>query len=86
MALEDRVLTPAGGIIQGLLPTTAVDSFIPQPILGDLDGDDIVGAADLLILLANWGPCADCSNCPADLDDDCTVGVSDLLLLLANWG
>ena len=24
----------------------------------DLDGDDNVGVSDLLILFANWGPCA----------------------------
>ena len=53
---------------------------------GDLDGDGTVGASDLLILLANWGPCGDCKDCPADLDGDCTVGASDLLILLANWG
>ena len=46
----------------------------------------MVGLSDLLILLANWGPCADCDDCPADLNDDCAVGVADLLLLLANWG
>ena len=55
-------------------------------ISGDLDGDGIVGVSDLLILLANWGPCPDCKDCPADLDGDCTVGVADLLILLANWG
>lgn len=54
--------------------------------VGDLNGDGSVGAADLLILLARWGPCADCQVCPADLDDNCTVGASDLLFLLANWG
>ncbi len=54
--------------------------------LGDLDGDGVVGVKDLLILLGEWGPCADCDNCPADLDDDCTVGVKDLLILLGNWG
>ncbi len=53
---------------------------------GDLDGDGTVGATDLLILLANWGPCGDCEDCPADLDGNCTVGASDLLILLANWG
>ena len=57
-----------------------------RPILGDLDGDGVVGVSDLVILLAEWGPCADCDDCPADLDGDCTVGVSDLLILLANWG
>lgn len=54
--------------------------------LGDLDGDTIVGASDLLILLSAWGPCDECFACGADLDDDCTVGASDLLILLANWG
>jgi hypothetical protein len=53
---------------------------------GDLNGDGVVGVADLLILLANWGACPDCNNCPADLDGDCNVGVADLLILLANWG
>ena len=54
-------------------------------IPGDLDGDGSVGVSDLLMLLANWGPCGDCADCPADLDDNCTVGVSDLLILLTNW-
>ncbi len=55
-------------------------------ILGDLDGDGSVGVKDLLILLGEWGPCADCKDCLADLDGDCTVGVKDLLILLGNWG
>ena len=57
-----------------------------EGILGDLNGDGIVGAADLLLLLSSWGPCADCDDCPADLDGDCIVGASDLVILLANWG
>ncbi len=51
----------------------------------DLDCDGSVGATDLLILLANWGPCADCGDCPGDIDGNCSVGASDLLVLLANW-
>ena len=54
--------------------------------LGDLDGDGSVSTRDLLALLAAWGPCGDCGNCPADLDLDCFVGTTDLLILLANWG
>ena len=54
--------------------------------LADLDGDCAVGVKDLLILLGLWGPCNDCSNCPADFNDDCAVGVVDLLVLLGNWG
>ncbi len=58
---------------------------------GDLDGDGSVGVPDLLLLLAAWGECDDCTpgkdgTCAADLDDDCNVGVADLLILLANWG
>ena len=62
--------------------TIVCDDAIP----GDIDGDGVVGASDLLLLLANWGPCGDCKDCPADLDGNCTVGASDLLILLANWG
>jgi hypothetical protein len=55
-------------------------------VLGDLDGDGVVGITDFLTLLASWGPCADCGACLADLDGDCDVGVNDFLILLANWG
>ena len=57
-----------------------------DPIPGDLDGDGHVGVSDLLILLANWGPCPPKGDCPADLDGDGSVGVADLLILLSNWG
>ena len=51
---------------------------------GDLDGDDIVGVPDLLLLLAQWGPGP--PTCLGDLNGDISVNVPDLLLLLANWG
>ncbi len=51
----------------------------------DLDGDGVVGASDLLLMLGEWGPCADCQDCLADLDSDCIVGSRDLLILLGNW-
>ena len=71
----------------GVRPESIVVWDPPPPnIPGDLDGDGSVGAADLLILLASWGPCGDCDDCSADLDGNCTVGASDLLILLANWG
>ena len=57
----------------------------PAAIFGDIDGDGTVGITDFLTLLAVWGPCADCGDCPADLDGDCSVGINDLLDLLANW-
>ncbi len=52
---------------------------------GDVDGDGTVGIADLLALLALWGPCDDCNDCPADFDGDCMVGIMDFLTVLANW-
>jgi hypothetical protein len=54
--------------------------------LGDVNADGVVSTADLLDLLNDWGPCADCGDCPADFDDDCSVGTSDLLIVLSNWG
>ena len=57
-----------------------------ETLLGDIDGDGDVDAADLILLLGAWGACADCDNCPADLDGDCDVDGADLILLLGNWG
>ena len=71
---------------QELNATVAVILTPIEGPLGDLNGDCEVGVADLLILLASWGPCNDCSNCPADFNADCAVGVVDLLVLLTNWG
>jgi hypothetical protein len=49
---------------------------------GDLDGDGLVGAADLAIALGAWGS----AGAPADLDLDGTVGAADLAIMLGNWG
>jgi hypothetical protein len=47
-----------------------------------LNGDGLVGSADLTILLAAWGSPA---GNPADLNGDGTVGAADLAILLAGW-
>ena len=62
------------------------DAGIAMCPVPDLNGDCAVGPMDLAILLGNWGPCADCDDCPADLNGDCTVGPADLAILLGNWG
>ena len=46
----------------------------------DLDGDGIIGFADLLTLLAAWGTPA------GDVDGDGVTGFSDLITVLAAWG
>ncbi len=57
-----------------------------ETIVGDLNGDGLVGTGDLLILLGFWGPCDDCEDCLADLDGDCDVDAVDLITLLGHWG
>lgn len=47
----------------------------------DLDCDGAVGAADLSLLLANWGNAG-----IGDIDASGAVGAADLSLLLAQWG
>ena len=53
------------------------------PIPGDLNGDGVVDATDVAILLDNWGAAG--PNI-ADLNGDGFVGSSDFSLLLNNWG
>jgi hypothetical protein len=48
----------------------------------DLNGDGVVGAADLTILLSAWGS----AGGPADLNRDGIVGSADITVLLSSWG
>jgi hypothetical protein len=57
-------------------------SGIVEGLLGDLNGDGMIGVDDLLQLLAAWGPCNECDE---DLNSDGLVGVDDLLALLGVW-
>ena len=50
---------------------------------GDFDGDNLVGIADLMLLLGEFG-CP--SNCALDLDGDGLFGVSDLVVWLGLFG
>ena len=50
----------------------------------DADGDGEVGFSDLLLVLAQWGPCP--PKCLGDIDGDGVVSVSDLLQVLRAWG
>ena len=70
-----------GGTSGGGNGTLTISCGSPSP--GDLDGDGLVGAADLLMLLSQFGPCA--AECYADIDGDGMVGVTDLLIVLGNW-
>lgn len=62
--------------------------FAAQVVQGDLDGDGVVGTADLSILLLDFGPCPDPAQapCPSDLDGDNQVGTGDISFLLLLFG
>jgi hypothetical protein len=66
----------------GIALTLPVE-FTPASNPADLNGDGVVAAGDLAILLGAWGACKSCS---ADLDGDGQVGASDLSVLLGAWG
>jgi hypothetical protein len=51
---------------------------------GDLSDNEQVSVIDLLLLLAEWGPCDGPEASAADLDLDTVVGAGDLLRLVVN--
>ena len=62
------------------------DSFfeiIGGTVLGDVTGDGLINVTDILVVMANWGPCV--GNCPTDLNNDGQTNVSDLLIVISNW-
>ena len=67
--------------------TPAAFTIIGTTIPGDLNGDGIVDATDLALVLGKWGPCPDPpADCPADLNSDGEVNAADLAIVLGNWG
>jgi len=57
--------------------------IINPPMPGDADGDGIVGILDILVVIAEWGPCPD--DCNSDFDDNGVVDILDILVVIANW-
>lgn len=55
---------------------------LPPRTPGDLDGDGVVGAADLRRMIAAFGT----PEASADLDGDGLVTAADVFTLVANWG
>jgi len=67
----------------GLMEASEVD---PNPVVcpGDLNGDNMVGAADLVSFLGHFGCIIECGE--EDFDNDGLVGVADLVYLLGFIG
>jgi murein tripeptide amidase MpaA len=70
----------AGSLVEAGVDAVRVFALGCPATLGDLDGDGIVGAADLGILLGAWG-----GPGPADLDGSGAVDAGDLAVLLGAW-
>lgn len=73
-----RATDRAGNVGTGPTKTFKLGGQCSIP--GDVDGDGIVGAADLAILLGQWG-----GKGSADIDGDGVVGAADLAILLGAW-
>jgi hypothetical protein len=61
-------------------------TYCPPPCFGDFNNDQLVNAADVLILLAALNPNYCGEACVADANGDGYVSTADLLLLLAYYG
>ena len=74
-----------GGFVEAGMDDFEVAHLVCEeaPCVADLDGDGVVSASDLAMLLGSWGPC---EGCPADFDGDGVVSASDLAVLLGSWG
>ena len=59
------------------------DIFVPS-CPADLDGDNLVGASDLAIVLAAWGPSVE--GTLGDLNSDFVIDEADVQILLDEWG
>jgi hypothetical protein len=56
-----------------------LDAVVFDP--ADINQDGVVGVADLLLVIDQWGS----TDAPADVDGDGIVGVNDVLLVVAAW-
>jgi len=83
---DELGLSPSCGIA-GCLPYHISQFFLmangAPECPADLDGNRTIDAADLALLLLEFGSCA---SCPADLDGDASIDTADLSLLLLEFG
>jgi aminopeptidase S len=69
-----------GSVVEAGVDDVAITEVAcPSAIEGDLDGDGLVGAADIAVLLLDFGPCGGCAS---DLDQSGAVDSGDIAFLL----
>lgn len=76
---------------QGWSYDAAFDNFSlttggQPPCVGDLDGDGVIGLADLSIMLGNYGTTSGATPSDGDLDGDGDVDLADLAVMLSLFG
>ena len=64
-------------------PQLTIETVLPPQCPADFNGDNMVRATDLALLLGGWG---ECPGCPADINEDRLVDAFDLAFLLGMWG
>ncbi|MDI9404539.1 MAG: dockerin type I domain-containing protein, partial [Limnohabitans sp.] len=62
----------------------ATNPALPSCCMGDLFNDGAVNAADLAVVLTQWGEKG--AGLEADLDGNGVVDGTDLAIVLSNWG
>jgi hypothetical protein len=58
----------------------------PPPCPSDLDGNGIVDAGDIGVILLGFGECSARNNCPGDLDANGIVDAGDIGVMLLGFG
>ena len=81
--LDDLVLGTGNVFNEGGV-TILLNITEPAGTPGDINGDGVVNALDLIDLLLALG--TQCSGCPADINGDGIVNALDLIDLLFNLG
>jgi hypothetical protein len=71
------------GLARQIIPEEAWTHEVePSPCPEDVNGDGVIGVADLLQVIGTWGPC---QGCASDVDGSGDVDVGDLLAVIAAW-
>ncbi|MAH65876.1 MAG: hypothetical protein CMJ27_05745 [Phycisphaerae bacterium] len=78
-----------GGCLKEWLSVAEIEFELADPCVAsipcpaDLNRDGVVGGADLVMLLGDWGACVDC---PSDLNGDGVANGADLTIMFGAWG
>lgn len=78
------VAANGGDVVLG--PFLYVDNLrhaAPPACPGDADADELVGLADVAVVIQNWGQDGFTGG---DLDGDFSVGLTDIAMVIQNWG